>query len=62
MSRGTQWLSLLGGCLVVLFGFVKLYREGELVLLILGLLIVAFTVSSIARTRLGKEDGNSEPR
>jgi len=62
MSRRTQLFSLLGGCFLVLFGLVRLYKEGDLVLLILGLLIVAFTVSNIARTTLGKEDGNSEQR
>lgn len=58
MSRGTQILSLLGGCVVVGLGGMRLYQDGEWVLLILGLLIVAFTLSSIARSyREGSDEG-----
>jgi len=52
MSPGTQWLSLSGGVVVTLFGLMELYNQGEWILLILGLLIVAFTVSSMIRSRL----------
>ena len=51
MSRTTQWLSLCGGVVVLLFGMKKLYEEADGVLLILGLLIVAFTVSNMIRRR-----------
>ncbi len=51
MKRSTQWLSLLAGCLVLLFGLFELFREGKGILLILGLLIVAFTISNMMRTR-----------
>lgn len=59
MSRGTQLLSLLGGGAVVVLGGVRLYQEGEWVLLILGILILAFTLSNIARTSQRRDDGDS---
>lgn len=61
MSRSTQLLSLLGGIVVVVLGGLRLYREGEWMLLILGILIVAFTLSNIARTSQGSKDGESKP-
>ncbi len=61
MSRSTQLLSLLGGIVVVVLGGLRLYREGEWMLLILGILIVAFTLSNIARTSQGGKDGESKP-
>jgi len=61
MSRSTQLLSLLGGIVVVVLGGMRLYREGEWMLLILGILIVAFTLSNIARTSQGGKDGESKP-
>jgi len=54
-------LSLLGGIVVVVLGGLRLYREGEWMLLILGILIVAFTLSNIARTSQGGKDGESKP-
>jgi hypothetical protein len=51
MSPSTQWLSLSGGVVVILLGFKELYNQGEWILLILGLLIVAFTISSMIRSR-----------
>lgn len=59
MTRGTQLLCLLGGGVVVLLGGMKLYQEGEWILLILGLLILAFTCSNIARTSGSGKDGDS---
>jgi len=61
MSRSTQLLSLLGGIVVVVLGGLRLYREGEWMLMILGILIVAFTLSNIARTSQGGKDGESKP-
>ena len=60
MSRGTQLLSLLGGCVVVVVGGMRCYQEGEWTLLILGILIVAFTLSSISRPSQGK--GDDDPK
>jgi hypothetical protein len=59
MTRGTQVLSLLGGGAVLLLGGMKLYQEGEWILLILGLLIVAFTLSNIVRSSQPGNDGDS---
>ena len=59
MTRGTQLVCLLGGGVVVLLGGMKLYQEGEWILLILGLLIVAFTLSNIARSSQPGNDGDS---
>ncbi len=61
MSRSTQLLSLLGGIVVIVLGGLRLYREGEWMLLILGILIVAFTFSNIARTSQASKDGESKP-
>jgi len=61
MSRSTQLLSMLGGIVVVVLGGLRLYREGEWMLLSLGILIVAFTLSNIARTSQGDKDGESKP-
>jgi len=61
MSRSTQLLSLLGGIVVVVLGGLRLYREGEWMLMIMGILIVAFTLSNIARTSQGGKDGESKP-
>ncbi len=51
MSRRTQWLSLLAGCFLTFMGLMKLYQGSDWVLMILGLLIVAFTISSMTRNR-----------
>lgn len=61
MSRGTQLLSMLGGIAVVVLGGMRLYQEGEWMLLILGILIIAFTLSSISRTSQGKDDDDPKP-
>ena len=49
MSRKFLWVSLLGGSLLVPFGIKKLYQEGDWVLLLLGVLIIAFTLSAMAK-------------
>jgi hypothetical protein len=51
MSRGMQWMSLLGGSFLSLFGLMKLYQEADWVLLVLGLLIVGFTISNMTKSR-----------
>ena len=51
MTRWTQWLSLLGGGVIVVFGLIELFRDGKGILLIMGLLIVAFTLSNMMRNR-----------
>ncbi len=52
MSRRSQWLSLLGGCVVFVLGIMELYQQGKWVLLILGLMIIAFTISNMVKSRL----------
>jgi len=49
MDRKTQWVSLVAGCLLLVYGMKKLYQEGDWVIVIIGLLIMAFTVSSMLR-------------
>ena len=51
MSRSTQWLSLVAGGLLFVYGIIKLVQAGELTLLILSVLIIAFTVSNMLRSR-----------
>lgn len=51
MDRKTQWLSLVAGCLLLLYGMKKLYQEGDWVIAIIGFFIMAFTVSSMLRAK-----------
>ncbi len=61
MSRSTQWLSLTGGILVLGYGIFKLFQpQPEWVPMILGLLIIAFSISLLAKGRAGK--GESDQR
>jgi hypothetical protein len=55
MSRGMQWMSLLGGCFLTLYGLMKLYQDADWVLVVLGLLIVGFTISKMAKGRQGEK-------
>jgi len=57
MSRSMQWLSLIGGILILGYGVFKLVGQPqpEWTPMILGLLIVAFSVSKILKSRLGNE-------
>jgi multidrug transporter EmrE-like cation transporter len=59
MSRSTQWLSLAGGILVLGYGIFKLFQpQHELIPMILGLLIIAFSISLLAKSRAGKEESD----
>jgi hypothetical protein len=51
MSRSTQWLSLVAGICLLLVGIAKLYMVGEWVLLVLAALIIAFTLTSMSKSR-----------
>ena len=54
MSRPMQWLSLVGGILILGYGVVKVVQpQPEWTLMILGLLIVAFSVSKIVKSMPG---------
>jgi len=55
MDRKTLWLSLFGGCLVTLMGIRELYRQGDWTLFIIGVLIIAFSTSGLARNRDDKQ-------
>ncbi|MHC1729902.1 MAG: hypothetical protein AB9866_28530 [Syntrophobacteraceae bacterium] len=59
MSRSTQWLSLTGGILIFAYGLMKAF-DGDWVPFILGLLIVAFTLSKMIKTRAGKEEPSDQ--
>ncbi len=58
MNRSTQWLSLIAGVVIFVYGAAKLFSEHDWVLFILGLLIVAFSCSKIIRSRA---DGGPDP-
>ena len=51
MDRKTLWISLLGGCFLVVLGIMRLYQQGDWVLFIIGTLIIAFTASGLAKYR-----------
>ena len=65
MSRSMQWLSLIGGILILGYGIFRLLAQPQpdWVPMILGLLIVAFSVSKMMKSRAGKEeqDRRKEP-
>jgi hypothetical protein len=64
MSRSTQWLSLTGGIAILGYGVFRLFAspQPDWVPLILGLLIVAFSVSRIVKSGAERKesDGSSE--
>jgi hypothetical protein len=51
MNRTTQWLSLVAGIFLALYGISKLYLAGEWMLFIISVLIIAFTLSSMSRSK-----------
>ncbi len=58
MSRSVQWLSLIGGILILGYGIFRLLAQPQpdWIPMILGLLIVAFSVSKMVKSRAGKEE------
>jgi hypothetical protein len=60
MSRSTQWIALTGGIVILGYGIFKLLAppQPDWIPMILGLLIVAFSVSKIMKSRSeeGKRD------
>ncbi len=58
MSRSMQWLSLTGGILILGYGIFRLLAQPQpdWIPMILGLLIVAFSVSKMVKSRAGKEE------
>jgi len=61
MSQPLQWLSLIGGVVILAYGIFRLFAtQPDWIPMVLGLLIVAFSVSKIVKSRGGsKESGQS---
>jgi hypothetical protein len=54
-----QWLSLTGGIVILGYGIIKLFAQPpEWIPMILGLLIVAFSVSKVVKSRGIKEESD----
>ncbi len=60
MSPSTQWLSLVAGIGILVYG-IKMIFEGDWIPFILGMLIIAFTVSKMLKTRAAKEQRSDKP-
>lgn len=57
MNRGMQWLSLIGGIVILGYGVIRLLSTPpEWVPMILGILIVGFSLSKMMKSRAEKED------
>ncbi len=54
MSQTTGWACLIGGVLLGIQGVRRVIQEGDWVLLILAMLILAFSASSIIKGRQNK--------
>ncbi|MFP5212190.1 MAG: hypothetical protein ACLGPL_02310 [Acidobacteriota bacterium] len=54
MDRKTQWLSLIAGVMLLIMGVSRLVSNNEWVLLVISVLIIAFSVSSIMKSKAGK--------
>jgi multidrug transporter EmrE-like cation transporter len=54
-----QWLSLAGGILILGYGILKLFEsQPEWIPMILGVLIIAFSVSMMIKSREEKEESD----
>jgi len=60
MSPSTQWLSLVAGIGIFVYG-IKMLFEGDWIPFVLGILIIAFTVSKMLKTRAAKEQRSDKP-
>jgi hypothetical protein len=60
MSRSMQWLSLIGGIVILGYGMFRLLAQPrpDWIPMILGLLIVAFSISKIVKSRKEKEESD----
>jgi len=54
MSPLMQWLSLVAGIGILIYGLVKLFAEKDWTLFVLGLLIIGFTASKMFKAGDGK--------
>lgn len=59
MSKGTRILCLIGGLVVFGSGVVRVVKNNEWTLAIIGFLILAFTVSGFFREKEEKGEGKS---
>ncbi len=55
MTPTTRWAALAAGVFLLLYGLRLLYLEGDVVLVIISALIVAFSVFGILKDRQKKE-------
>ncbi|NLI80069.1 MAG: hypothetical protein GX443_00055 [Deltaproteobacteria bacterium] len=55
MTQKTRWVCLAAGVVILVVGLVKLFRDGDGIPAILGLLIVAFSASGILKEKGGKK-------
>ncbi|SPF39637.1 hypothetical protein SBDP1_250040 [Syntrophobacter sp. SbD1] len=63
MNRSTQWFSLVGGALILGYGIYRLISPPpDWVPMILGLLIVAFSISRIVKGRAEKGESKRSGR
>ncbi len=51
MSRSTQWLSLIAGIMILIYGIIMLFKKMDWIPFVLGLLIVAFSASKMVKSR-----------
>ena len=54
MSRGNAWMCLAGGVVLFVIGVKRLWQQGDFVLLILSVLIGAFSISALVKHRSPK--------
>ncbi|HYA41521.1 MAG TPA: hypothetical protein VEF34_09475 [Syntrophobacteraceae bacterium] len=64
MSRSFQWLSLTGGIAILAYGMFRLLAQPQpdWIPMILGLLIVAFSVSRITRSRTQRKESDGSDK
>jgi type III secretory pathway component EscS len=53
MGQSAQYLSMVAGVVILFYGITKLFEQ-DYIPFILGLLIVAFTLSKMVKSRTGK--------
>jgi uncharacterized membrane protein len=49
MNRAFQWLSLVAGLLLLILGVRNLYLEGDWVIFVLSMLMIAFSISGLLK-------------
>jgi len=54
MGRGLQWASLVGGVVITVIGVTRIVQENQWMVAILGVLIIAFSISKMTKTAARK--------